>query len=164
MTNQITMDKIEKQKIANSLAHVGETANPHDSDSPIIRYANIGYNARYDSVKRCLLLNSEDTDKLHYGWTNDNRSTWKITDRGQKIEVTEVIELDIAKNDKPVDDSKQYVQDWIEILLEEFRYSVENDNNWPTFDDEIRFVGKRMIKLRDLDGRTATFKFELVEK
>jgi hypothetical protein len=158
-TEESTPNKIDKELVAQTVGQLGDKRNPYDDDSPGMRYWNIAAYSRYEDVRRALLIDSENPDQLLYAWTNKQRTTWKVTNAGTSVEVSD-IELETPDD---VDDSHHYVEGWIQILLKELRYDTESGATSRSVSDEIRFVGSKTLQLRDVDGRKATFTIELTE-
>ena len=149
-----TTEQIDKELVARVPGQVGDQRNPY-ADGPEMQYYNIAAWHRYNNVHRGLFIDSEDTDGvLRYGWRNDERSTWKITDIGSEI-VVEDAELELPDGEDAEDEEK-YIEGWIEILLKELRYDVENRSTRRSVEDEIEFVGSKTLRISDMDGRTAT--------
>ena len=154
-----TTEQIDKELVARVPGQVGDQRNPF-GDGPEMRYFNIAAWHRYNDVHRGLFIDSEDTDGvLRYGWRNDERSTWKITDIGSEI-VVEDTDLELPE-DEDVEDEGRYVKEWIEILIKELRWDVENRSTRRSVEDEIEFVGSKTLRISDMDGRTATVTISL---
>jgi hypothetical protein len=155
--NDATVEQIDKELVARTLGELGSKRNPY-ADCPETRFVNIAAWNRYDNVHRGLFIDSENPEgELLYGWTNDDRSTWKITNTGNSVNVKDV-ELETPNE---VENATEYAQEWIEILVEEYRYDTKSGSTRPGANDEIRFDGAQILHLRDVDGRKATFKIEL---
>ena len=148
-----TTEQIDKELVARVPGQVGDQRNPY-GDGPEMQYFNVAAWHRYNNVHRGLFIDSEDTDGvLRYGWTNDNRSSWKITEVGSEI-VVEDTDLKLPEGED-VEDEGRYVKEWIEILLKELRYDVENRSTRRSVSDGIEFVGKKTLRIRDVNGRKA---------
>ena len=154
-----TPEQIDKELVARTPGQVGDQRNPY-GDGPEMQYYNVAAWRRYDDVHRGLFIDAENTDGvLRYGWTNDNRSSWKITDVGSEIVVEDT---DIEMPDgEDVEDEERYVKEWIEILIKELRWDVENRSTRRSVEDEIEFVGSKTLRISDMDGRTATVTISL---
>jgi hypothetical protein len=145
-------EQIDKSLVAPTLGVIGEKINPHLEDSERARYLNVASEMRQCNVDRCLLIDSENPhDELLYGWTNDNRSTWKIADRGKSVNVTSA-DLEIPESETQPDEDADYVQEWIAVLIDEYRHDVEEGAISPSVNDIITFAGPETLRINDEHG------------
>jgi len=162
-TDDATAEQIAKELVATTLGQLGDQYDPYD-DAPEMRLLNIAHNARHLNVQRALLIDSEDPDgQLRYGWTNDQRSTWKVTDAGDALEVTEVHDLETPDDEQPVEDEQHYIQEWMDVVVSELRGDVAGDTTSRSVRDQIEFVDSQTLRVDDEHGHKATFDIELVE-
>jgi len=156
-TDDATDAQLDKELVATTLGQVGEQYDPYD-DAPEMRHFNIARNARHRDVQRALLIDSENPDgQLRYGWTNDQRSTWKVTAAGDTLEVTEVHDLKIPDDEQPVEDEQHYVQEWMDVVMSELRGDVAGDTTSRSVRDQIEFVATQRLRVDDEHGHKATF-------
>jgi hypothetical protein len=162
-TDDTTAEQIDKKFVATTLGQVGEQYSPVPG-APEMRHFNVAHNARHRNVQRALLIDSEDPDgQLRYGWTNEQRSTWKVAETGDTLKVTEVHDLEIPDDEEPVEDEQQYMQAAMDVILSELRGDVAGDTTSRSVRDQIEFVGSQQLRVDDEHGHKATFDIELVE-
>lgn len=151
-----TPEQLDKELVARTLGQLGDRRTPRE-DAPKMRYWNIAAYKQHDDVHRALLIDSQNPERLYYAWTNDQRTTWKIESSGESVVV------DDAEVDTPDDcpDADEYAQEWIEIVVDELRYDAENGETRRSVNDEVEFLGSKTLRLRDVDGRMATFNIKL---
>ena len=89
-------EQIDKELVAKTLGQVGGKQNPYGPDGVReMRYFNIGFNAHSRDVERGLFIDSENSEELRYGWTNDHRTTWKVEDEGNRVVVSGDVDLEV---------------------------------------------------------------------
>jgi hypothetical protein len=148
--------QIDNELVAQTFGQLGDSRYPR-GDAPEMRYINIAAYNRYEDVHSGLFIDSENPGQLLYGWTNKQRSTWKITDTGERVIVDDA-DVDAPEN---VEDARTFAQEWIDVIVDQLRYDAENQKLSRSISDEIQITGKRKVKLRDVDERIATFDITL---
>jgi hypothetical protein len=160
-TDDAAEEQIDKKFVATTLGQVGEQYSP-SPDAPEMRHFNVAHNARHRNVQRALLIDSENPDgQLRYGWTNNQRTAWKVAETGDTLEVTEVHDLKIPDDEGPVEDEQRYMQEGMDVILSELRGDVAGDTTSRSVRDQLEFVGSQRLRVDDEHGHVATFDIEL---
>jgi hypothetical protein len=85
---------------------------------------------------------------------SQKEADWTVYDIGTTITIDDVSELKVPpRNNEDIDEMK-YVQQWVDIVIQ------DPANGYNNYNDERSIDGK-VIKLRDMDGRKAYASYSL---
>lgn len=146
-------DRIDKRLVARTPGQLGQpiTSQQGAPDTQLVAITQL---SGMDDVHSAILADPETGIMVRAGrhassqaWSQ-KEADWKVRAIGTKIAVEEVHELELSSNDDPVDDDREYAEEWAEIVLGDAA-SGHNDYN-----DERELDG-RTLRLEDIDGRRA---------
>jgi len=163
--NLIVGDRIDTRLVARTFGQLGEQlypSHPNEEPEPKTQLVQITQTNDMDDVHRALLADPE-TGTIIRAARHDSQSAWSqqeadwtVYDIGTAITIDDVSELKLSRRDNEDIDEMKYVQDWVDIVIQ------DPANGYNDYNDERFVVGGTSIKLRDIDGRKALAAFSLV--
>jgi hypothetical protein len=147
-------DRIDKQLVATAADQLGSALYPH-GDCPDAQLVKVTATRSLDDVHSAILLDPE-TETFVRASRHDSQQAWSqkeadwtVREVGTTVSVEEVHDLE-RPDDETDETEQQYVQTWVEILVDDARYhGGDRDTH-----DEME-LGGTTLKLRDHDGRKA---------
>jgi hypothetical protein len=114
-----------------------------------------------DDTHRALLADTDTGTIIRAGrhssqsaWSQ-KEADWTVYDIGTAITIDDVSELKVPPRDNEDIDEIKYVQDWVDVVIE------DRANGYDDYNDVVSIPSSDNIKLRDIDGRKAYAAFSL---
>jgi len=162
----IVGDRIDKRLVARTFGQLGtriKPSHPNEEPEPKTQLVTITAIDSFDDTHNALLAEPE-TGTIIWATRHDTQSAWsqreedwKVCDVGTSVSVETVHNLDVAPGDGDVMDEMKYVQEWVDIVIE------DTANGYDDYTDERSLASGTKLKLRDEDGRQALATVSLVE-
>jgi hypothetical protein len=159
----IVGDQIDTKLVARTFGQLGEQlypSHPNEEPEPKTQLVQITQTNDMDDVHRALLADPE-TGTIIRAARHDSQSAWSqqeadwtVYDIGTAITIDDVSELKVPPRDNEDIDEMKYVQDWVDIVIQ------DPANGYNDYNDERLIIGD-VIKLRDVDGRKAYASYSL---
>ena len=154
----IVGDRIDKRLVSRTFGQLGERirpSHPNEEPEPKTQLVTITATDTLDDTHSALLAEPE-TGTIIWATCHSSQSAWsqreedwKVCDVGTSVSVETVHNLDVAPGDGDVMDEMKYVQEWVDIVIE------DTANGYDDYTDERSLASGTKLKLRDADGREA---------
>jgi hypothetical protein len=160
-TELIEGDRIAPQLVARTLGQLGDRRSARE-DAPDTQLVAITIIDTMQDVYSALLADPETGTIVRAGrhdsqsaWTQQE-ADWTVREVGTRVVVEDVHELRLADNDGPVDDDREWVQDWVEVVIgdkasghDDYSDELELDSSTLTLQDADRRKAVATISLED---------------
>jgi len=152
-TELIEGDRIDPQLVARTFGQLGDRRSARQ-DAPETQLVAITIIDTMQDVYSALLADPETGTIIRAGrhasnqaWTQ-KEADWTVREVGTRAVVEEVRELTVTDNDGAVDDGREWVQEWADVVIGDAAAGHDD------YSDEKELDGKT-LRLRDVDGRQA---------